>query len=63
MANKKVVSIADARREKEIERKEAKLADLAERFENAMPSILPTKTSPVKDYLKSKKNKKNKNKR
>ena len=56
VATKKVVSIADARREKDLDRKEAKLAELAERFENA----LPTKATPVKDYLKSKKKKKKK---
>lgn len=56
MATKKVVSIADARLEKDLDRKEAKLAELAERFENA----LPTKATPVKDYLKSKKKKKKK---
>jgi hypothetical protein len=63
MANKKVVSIADARREKNIEKKEAKLVELAERFETAFPSKLLSKPTPVKDYLKSKKNKKNKDKR
>lgn len=56
VATKKVVSIADARREKDLERKEAKLAELAERFE----SVLPTKATPVKDYLKAKKKKKKK---
>ena len=56
MASKKVVSIADARNEKNLELKEEKLANMAERFERA----LPTKLTPVKDFLKSKKAKKKK---
>mgnify|MGYP000263799399 CR=1 FL=1 len=52
--NKKVVSLADARRLKEHDRKEEKLGEMAERFEAA----LPTKATPVKDFLRKKKNKK-----
>lgn len=59
MTSKKVVSIADARNEKNLELKEEKLANMAERFERA----LPTKLTPVKDFLKSKKLKKNKKKK
>lgn len=60
MANgksKKVVTLDAARKAKALERKEEKVADMAQRFEMA----LPTKATPVKDYLKKKrKAKKNK---
>jgi len=52
-----VVSFADAHADKESDRKEEKLANMAKRFEAA----LPTKATPVKDYLKKKR--KNKKKR
>jgi len=52
-----VVSFADAHADKELDRKEEKLANMAKRFEAA----LPTKATPVKDYLKKKR--KNKKKR
>lgn len=54
----KIVSLADARHKKLLDEKEEKLAKMAERFEKA----LPNKATPVKDYLKSKKSKKNKRK-
>ena len=54
MSSKKVVSLEDAKREKEHKRKEEKVAELAQRFEMAMP----TKATPIKDYLKKKKSKK-----
>ncbi len=54
--NKKVVNLADARRSKEHERKEDVLDSMAERFEGAFP----TKATPVKDFLRKKKNKKKK---
>lgn len=56
MSDKKVVSLADARWEKEHKRKEDKVELMAQRFEQA----LPTKARPVKDYLKKKRNKKKK---
>ncbi len=52
--NKNVISLADARRSKEHDRKEEKLDEMAQRFEAAMP----TKATPVKDFLRKKKNKK-----
>lgn len=56
-SNKNVFSLEGAREAKEHERKEEKLAQMAQRFEQA----LPTKATPVKDYLKKKrKAKKNK---
>jgi hypothetical protein len=55
--SKKVVTLDSAREAKELERKEEKVATMAQRFEMALPS----KASPVKDYLKKKrKAKKNK---
>ncbi len=54
--SKKVVSLADARRDKEHDRKEDALDAMAQRFEVAMP----TKATPVKDFLRKKKNKKKK---
>ena len=52
-----VVSFADEFADKELDRKDERLADMAKRFEAA----LPTKATPVKDYLKKKrKNKKKK---
>lgn len=59
MNSKKVVSLEEARHEKNLELKEEKLINMAERFERA----LPTKSTPVKDFLKAKKSKKNKNKK
>jgi hypothetical protein len=59
MATNKIVSLDEARKEKHLSRKEEKLATMAEQFERA----LPTKLTPVKDFLKAKKRKKNKNKR
>lgn len=54
MSSKKVFSLEDARKDKDLDRKEEKLAAMAQRFENALPS----KATPVKDYLKAKKKKK-----
>jgi len=56
MSSKKVFSLEDARKDKDLDRKEEKLAAMAQRFENALPS----KATPVKDYLKAKKKKKKK---
>lgn len=50
----KVLSFADATEKKRHLDKEQKVADLAHRFEMALPS----KLTPVKDYLKKKANKK-----
>ncbi len=52
--SKNVVSLADARRLKNHEVKEEKLDAMAQRFEDAMP----TKATPIKDFLRKKKNKK-----
>lgn len=49
-----VVSFADAHWQKQHDIKEEKVETLAKRFEAAMPS----KATPVKDYLKKKRNKK-----
>lgn len=56
MSDKKVVSLDEARWAKEHQRKEEKVEQMAQRFEQA----LPTKATPVKDYLKKKRNKKKK---
>ena len=53
---KNVVSFEAAREAKELDRKEEKVASMAQRFEMA----LPTKATPVKDYLKKKRKAKNK---
>jgi hypothetical protein len=53
---KNVVSFETAREAKELDRKEEKVASMAQRFEMA----LPTKATPVKDYLKKKRKAKNK---
>jgi hypothetical protein len=58
MATKKVVSLDEARKEKKLSHKEEKLASMAEQFERA----LPTKLTPIKDFLKAKKRKKDKKK-
>lgn len=56
-ADDNVVSFADAHWQKQHDIKEEKVENLAKRFEAAMP----TKATPVKDYLKKKrKNKKKK---
>lgn len=52
----KVVSLDSAREAKELDRKEEKVASMAQRFEMA----LPTKATPIKDYLKKKRKAKNK---
>jgi hypothetical protein len=57
--SKKIVSLDDARKDKEHTRKEERLASMAEQFERA----LPTKLTPIKDFLKAKKRKKDKKKR
>ncbi|MGR6874520.1 hypothetical protein ACU6U9_20000 [Pseudomonas sp. HK3] len=54
--SKKVVSLDSVREAKELDRKEEKVAAMAQRFEMA----LPTKATPIKDYLKKKRNAKNK---
>ncbi|MFT5593280.1 MAG: hypothetical protein ACI8SR_001652 [Oceanicoccus sp.] len=51
-----VVSLDSAREAKELDRKEEKVASMAQRFEMA----LPTKATPIKDYLKKKRKAKNK---
>ncbi len=51
---KNVVSLDEARRLKGHVVKEEKLDAMAERFEAA----LPTKATPIKDFLRKKKNKK-----
>ena len=56
--SKNVVSLDHARKEKALEQKEEKIAHMAQRFE----SFFPTKATPVKDYLKAKKRKKQKKK-
>lgn len=56
MAKDNVVTLDSARWKKEIERKEEKVDAMRERFEQAFPD----KPTPVKDYLKNKKNKKKK---
>lgn len=53
-SSENVISFGDAKWKKDHERKEEKVADMAKRFEAAFP----TKATPVKDYLKKKKNKK-----
>ncbi|NVK38981.1 MAG: tRNA (uracil-5-)-methyltransferase [Gammaproteobacteria bacterium] len=58
-SNNNVFSLDGAREAKEHDRKEEKLAKMAQRFEQA----LPTKATPVKDYLKKKRKAKNKKKR
>lgn len=52
-----VVDFTQAFKDKELDRKEEKVAEMAKRFEQAMPF----KPTPVKDYLKKKR--KNKKKR
>jgi hypothetical protein len=54
MASKKVVSLDEARWAKAHEKKEEKVEEMAQRFETAMP----TKATPVKDFLKKKRKKK-----
>ncbi len=54
--DQKVVSLDHARWLKKHDEKEDKVTDLAERFELA----LPTKATPVKDFLTKKRKKKNK---
>jgi hypothetical protein len=56
MSDKNVVALDDARWAKEHQRKEEKVEQLAQRFEQALPS----KATPVKDYLKKKRTKKKK---
>lgn len=56
MTDKKVVSLEDARWAKAHQRKEEKVELMAQRFEQALPS----KATPVKDYLKKKRQKKKK---
>lgn len=51
-----IVTLDFAREAKELERKEEKVAKMAERFEAA----LPNKATPVKDYLKKKRKAKKK---
>ena len=50
----KVVDMSDARWKKEHERKEEKVESMRKRFEQAFPD----KPTPVKDYLKKKRSKK-----
>ena len=47
-----VVALDSAREAKALESKEEKVAQMAKRFEMAMP----TKATPIKDYLKKKRN-------
>lgn len=54
MASNKVVSLDEARWAKILEKKEEKVEEMAQRFETAMP----TKATPVKDFLKKKRKKK-----
>ncbi len=56
--DQKVVSLDHARWLKKHDEKEDKVTELAERFELALPS----KATPVKDFLNNKRNKKKKNK-
>jgi len=54
MSSKKVVSLDEARKERELDKKEERVENMAQRFETA----LPTKATPVKDFLKKKRKKK-----
>lgn len=54
MATKKVVSLDKARKAKALDKKEERVEEMAQRFETAMP----TKATPIKDYLNKKRKKK-----
>lgn len=54
MATKKVVSLDEARKAKVLNQKEERVEEMAQRFEIA----LPTKATPIKDYLNKKRKKK-----